>query len=178
MFSDKKTVVYISYPSDVSPAPHWTSPLIGGDESPFVFYFSGGAVHPSLLPVLLSRSIEKAVVHKLVLKLSQGYTTRLIDSLISDDFERIVKLVKENPQSTEYRILQDLWVLSRSDILVVDCDLPSYARCGMEVVYAHNCVKTLGVSDSSWLDPWYQYHLDMIVKSPLVPSTLNLLREA
>lgn len=171
-------VVYISYPSDLRPPPSWISPLISTEDSPFKFYFSGGTIHPSLLPILVSRSSDKSTAQKIAMKLAQGYTTRLVDSILSSDIENIQKLTTSSPQSTEYRILQDLWILSRSDVFVVDCDLAGYARGGMETSYAQGCLQTIGVSDCAIIDPWYQYHLDMIVKSPLVRSTLNLLHRS
>ena len=182
MYNDDNTVVYLSYPADLGPPPRWMDNLLGIDKkdpnSSFRFYLSGGLIHPTLLPVLTSRGDNNKSAQLLAMKLAQGYTTRLVDSVLSRDIDKIALLASENPFSTEYRLLQDLWVLSRSDIFVVDCDSLGRARCGMESVYAHNCVRTLGVSDSSSFDPWYQYHLDSMVTSPRAFDAINRIRLA
>lgn len=181
MFSDNKVVVYLGYPSEDEPIPGWMHPMLQLEQqnpgsSDFHFYLSGGAVTPSLLPTLLSRANEAGPAQLLAMKLAQGYTTRLVDALLSPNLENISKLAAGSPRSTEYRILLDLWVLSRSDVYVVDCELLGRGSCGMEAVYAHHCVRTVGVSDSSSIDPWYQYHLDLLVKSPMAMETLKDLR--
>lgn len=174
MSLDAKTVVYVSYPLEEK-MPSWVSSLMESKDSPFLFYLGGGIIHPSLLPTMKSRAENTSIAHKLTMKLAYGYTTRLIDMVLSSNLEKIHTTVLANPHSTEFRLLQDLWVMSRSDVFVVDCSMPGSAKEGMETLYAHSCLKTVGVNDSSTLDPWYQYHLDMVVKSPMVQSTLNLL---
>jgi hypothetical protein len=182
MYSDDKVVVYLGYPAEVSPSPpRWMDSLTLTESrnlvaSPYRFYLSGGIVTNQLLEVLKNRASNIEVAQKLCLRLTNGYTSRLIDSILSPSIELCVKRCQENPLSTEFRVLLDLWVMSRSDVYVVDCDLLGKGRLGMETVYAHDCIKTVGVSDSPVLDPWYQYHLDSIIKSQMCLSFLTDLR--
>ncbi len=183
-YADEKVVVYIGYPSEVlAKPPSWIDSVLRAEaqdaaNSSFRFFLSGGSLTPQLLELLKSRSSSQTGAQLMSLKLAQGYTSRLVDALLSPEIEKLAILATENPLSTEYRILLDLWVLSRSDVYVVDCDLLGRARCGMEAVYAHHCVKTVGVSDSPVQDPWYQYHLDAIVKSQMCLTYLRMLRPA
>lgn len=183
-YSDDKILVYVGYPSEVvSGPPAWAESLLrrevqSPDDSPYRFFLSGGTVTPQLLTLLSTRAEKRNGAQQMAMKLAQGYTSRLIDALLSPNIEKLILLVKENPLSTEYRLLLDLWVLSRSDIYVVDCELLGRARCGMETVYAHYCTKTVGIADSPLLDPWFQYHLDAMVKSQMCFSYLETLRLA
>jgi hypothetical protein len=183
-FSDDKIVVYIGYPVEViSKPPSWVDSLLRSESqdpanSPFRFFLSGGALTPPLLEVLKSRGEERVSAQRMAMKLAQGYTSRLLDAILSPDIVKLAALANENPLSTEYRLLLDLWVLSRSDVYVVDCDLMGRARCGMEAVYAHHVTKTVGVADSPVMDPWFQYHLDVLVKSQMCMPFLTSLRHA
>jgi len=183
MYPDRKIVVYLGYPSEVAAKPpRWIETLVRSEveneNSPYHFYLSGGSVTKGLLQILRGRAASALTAQKMSMKLVQGYTSRLLDLLMSPDIEKILQLVQESARSTEYRILLDLWVLSRSDVYVVDCDLLGRGRSGMETVYAHDSLRTVGVSDSPILDLWYQYHLDSIVKSQMCFSHLETLRHA
>lgn len=158
-------LVYVGHSCIGGPIPSWPSTLVAQDGLVFTPYFSGGKLSDDLLSLLRSKASETAQAHKLCMKLAQGYTSRLIDSLLSPDIDRISSLVSANPYSVEYRILLDLWILSRSDVYVVDCDQLGFGRLGLEASYAQGILRTVGVHDGSYLDPWYHYHLDVVVKS-------------
>ena len=184
IYPDDTIIVYAGYPAELVSSPSaWIEALLASEvrdpsKSPFSFYLSGGAVTPHLLSLLRGRATSRACAQKMALKLALGYTSRLIEALLSPDVEKLVSLVRESPLSIEYRILLDLWVLSRSDIYLVDTVLLGRGRCGMEAVYAHSCLCTAGIADSPVLDLWFQYHLDSIVKSQFASSHINLLRKA
>lgn len=183
-YSDDKILVYLGYPTEViSHPPGWMNALLRAEvsdpgNSPYRFYLSGGSLTPQLLSLLQTRAENRTAAQQMAMRLAQGFTSRLLDALLSPGIDRLSALVQENPLSTEYRLLLDLWVLSRSDVYVVDCDLLGRGRCGMEAVYAHHLAKTVGVSDSPVMDPWFQYHLDVIVKSQMCLPYLGTLRHA
>lgn len=183
-YTDDKIIVYLGYPVEVHEKPSsWIGSMLRSEStdipnSPFRFFLSGGVVTSALLELLKSRAAVTGTARSLAVKLSQGYPARLIDSLLSPEIEQVLSYVAGSPLSTEYRILLDLWVLSRSDVYLVDCDLLGRARCGMEAVYAQHCVPTVGISDSPVVDPWFQYHLDALIKSQMALSHLHLLRSA
>lgn len=181
-FTDDKLVVYLGYPAEVSDIPKWMSSLLRSEmenaaDSPFRFYLSGGSVTPELLSLLETRGTVSDQAQAMSIRMSRGFPSRLIDALLSPDVAKIVDMANKNPNSVEFRVLLDLYVLSRSDVYLVDCNLLGGGRCGMEVVYSHDTIATLGVVDSSSVDPWYHYHIDLMLKSQMVSSYLNLVRE-
>jgi len=163
--SSSSLLVYVGHPCVRNAIPSWSSTLVSQEGLTVIPYLPGLKISEELISLLKVRAVETSQAHKLCMKLSQGYTSRLLDSLLSPDIDHIVSLAASNPNSVEYRILLDLWVLSRSDVYVVDCDLLGFGRMGLETAYAHGILRTVGVSDGSYLDPWYQYHLDVVVKS-------------
>lgn len=180
-FNDDKILVYLGYPADYTSIPLWMSYLLKGEtedkeDHPYRFYVSGGSLTEEALALLSSRSADTEQAQLMSLRLSRGVPSRLIDPLMSIDIANISSLAKENPSSPEFRILLDLYVLSRSDIYLLDCNLLGGGRCGMELAYSHDSIPTVGVSDACSVDPWYHYHVDMISKSVLVPSHLAAYR--
>jgi len=181
-FTDDKIVVYLGYPAESSDVPHWMSSLLQKEMTekeshPYRFFISGGSVTPELLSVLKGRGEQVAQAHEMSIRLSRGFPSRLIDALVSPDIEKISNLALSNPGSSEFRVLLDLYVLSRSDIYFVDCNLMGGGRCGMELVYSHDMIPTIGVSDSLSIDPWYHYHTDLLVKSQMAALYLDKSRE-
>lgn len=171
------SVVYLGYPAENSPLPKWIEDCCAqeqtsGDSYPYMFYLSGGAPTPRLQSYLGSLEGAPSTAQLLCSKIAVGSTSsRFVDTLCYSDFSSVYSLVSESPRSSEFRVLFDLFVLSRSSLLVLDTDLMGYGRGGMEAVYAHGIIPTLGVSDSTLVDPWYKIHLDFLVKSSSVLSS-------
>jgi len=170
------SIVYLGYPAESSSLPQWVEGCCAqeqksGDAYPYMFYISGGAVTPRLHEYLGGLKVP-SIAHRLCSKLAVGSTSaRFVDPLVSADFESLYSMVSESPKSSEFRVLFDLYVLSRSSLLVLDTDMVGYGRGGMEAAYAHGIIPTLGVSDSPLVDPWYKIHLDFLVKSSAVLSS-------
>lgn len=166
-------LVYLSYPEEgLHATPLWVKDLLDTASEEVVFHVSG--MTPSLsVSKLLEARMEGSKVNEMVVRLAQGTTRRLIDSLVSMDLSKILYMQESQPQSVEFHVLRDLWILSRSDVYVVDTDILGRAKCGVEVSAIHGIIPTLGVSDSFILDPWFIYYLDGFVKSTMVSSKLR-----
>lgn len=172
-----KILVYLGFSVENGEPPHWAASLVRSlpADSPYIFFFSGGVLTPQCVELLQSRA-GAVSAQQLAMKLVHGSVSRLVPHITSPKIEQIYKSTQDAPLSTEYSVLLDLLVLSRSDVYVVDCDVLTRGRLGMEAAYAHGIVRTVGVSDTPVLDRWYQYHLDVILKSHSLFSYLELLR--
>lgn len=172
-------LVYLSYPSEVPSVsiPQWASSLISSPKSSNLrIYVPGQSITPELREELSARKNGSEIVHSFCTRLARGYSTRLIDGLVKGDPELIIKAVSASPLSVELRLLQDLWILSRADVLLMDCDYLGRGRSGTEALLAHGLIPSIGITDSVLIDPWLYYLLDSTVKSHLcLDSLLSLL---
>lgn len=171
-------VVYLGYPNDLmaQPAP-WTNTLfkVAAEGQPFSFFVSGGRITDSLREELRSRD-ALARLEFISSVLSRSYAGRLVPALAKEKVETIAEMAS-GPAETELRVLADLWVLSRADVYVVDCDAVGRGRCGVETLYADLLgLETIGVTGTPIMDPWYHYHLGRIVKPHAVLDHLWQIR--
>lgn len=161
--------VYVGYPADLQQLPSaWTEALFRAEAegAPLRFFVSGGSLTDNLQKELARREAPDRFSF-LSGFLSNSYAGRLLPALRTEKVQVIAATAAgtAGPVSSELRVLADLWVLSRADVYLVDCDSVGRGRCGMETLYAEMMgLTTIGVTDTPVLDPWYQYHLDMIIK--------------
>jgi len=169
------SLVYLGYPSLSSSPPLWVEKLCEEEQSsedfPYMFYLSGGVPTPRVLSTIDEGSAYPCS-SRLCDRLSHTSLARFTGPLFEKKLSDVSSLAQESPNSTEFRLLLDLWLLSRASAYVVDTDILGYGRCGIEVSYAGGSMPTIGVSDRSVVDPWYQYHVDCLVKSSKVLSSL------
>lgn len=159
-------VVYVGYPADLQQQPAaWTEDLFRAEAegASLRFFLSGGGLTENLQKELARREAPDRFSFLSGL-LSKAYAGRLLPSLMTEKVQAIAETAG-GPASSELRVLADLWVLSRADVYLVDCDSVGRGRCGMETLYAEMMgLTTIGVTDTPILDPWYHYHLGRVIK--------------
>lgn len=167
-------VAYIGYPADLySSPPHWAGGLLGAqqDGSTLRSFVSGGSLSDSLYEELSTRDVSSRL-ERLEAALHGSYTSRLLGPM-GQGLADLRDILGSSHTSAELSILANLWVMVRSDVFLVDCDLSGRGSCGMETLYADIIgLVTVGVADSPSLDPWYFYHLSRIVKPYHVGTAL------
>jgi hypothetical protein len=158
-------VVYVGYPCDSRDVPAWVEEMISHSKDSAAFYLSGGQIVPQTLSAIATRTVSPSRVERLSTLASGRYSARLIPTLLEGRGDKISAYAMQNPVNIEGLILQDLWVLLRSDYFVVDLDSVGRGRVGMELAYASTLgLKIIGVSQCAVADPWMTYHVDRICK--------------
>jgi len=171
-------LVYVGYPSLYSSPPSWVNDLCkeeqqGGEDYPYLFFLSGGVPTPRMLGLFEDKTDIPVTAQKISSKAAFG-PSRLVDPLLSMSLADVWSAVQESPDSPEFRILLDLWAISRSYAYLLDMNVPGRGSTGIGLSYASGVIPVMGVCDSSIVDPWYQYFSDVLVKSPSVSSSLRV----
>lgn len=180
MMDERILVAYVGYPADLQQQPAtWTEDLFRAeaDGAPFRFFVSGGSLTEGLQTELARRDAPDRFTFLSAL-LAKAYAGRLLPALTAEKVQNIAATAA-GPASSELRVLADLWVLSRADVYIVDCDSVGRGRCGMETLYAEMMgLTTVGVTDTPNLDPWYHYHLGRIIKPHTALRSLCEIRDS
>lgn len=168
------TVVYIGYPCESHNTPSWADDLISKLKDSCCFYLSGGQIVPSTLSQLSTHVVSASRVERLSSMFSGRYLSRLLPTLLEATGEKISSYTLQNPVNIESLVLQDLWVMLRSDYFVADLDLLGRGRVGMELTYASVLgLKTVGVTQCVVADPWSCYHVDKTCKPGRVSEEIT-----
>jgi hypothetical protein len=158
-------VIYVGYPCDSRDVPTWVEETIAQFKDRAAFYLSGGQIVPQTMVELASRSVSASRVERLSTVASGRYSARLTPSLLEARGDKISAYAMQNPFNIEGLVMQDLWVLLRSDYFVVDLDSLGRGRVGLELAYASMLgLKTIGVTQCAVADPWMTYHVDRVCK--------------
>lgn len=92
-----------------------------------------------------------------------SYSARLCDSVASGTLAEVSKLVQSS--QAEGRVFVDLWVLLRSDCVIVDAETYGRAQLGIMTAYASLLgMNVIAVAETSLFDSWLFYHSDMVIK--------------
>jgi len=157
-------VIFLSYAIETeAQAPFWVQQLRAVEKqanTSLLLYVTGTRPSEEVLVALRQRPASQLLPAQLAqLGLPQfvrPLQERTPDSILSEFLRR--------SDSMEFRVLWDLFVLSRSSALVADLNTPS-CRGGVELALASGCIPVIGVNDSLQLDPYAGLLVDVLVRS-------------
>lgn len=180
------TLVYCNYPIlDQQDEPDWVGLLryvqTQGSLQGVYFYRPFMSLeHQGLEEVLSVRNPERDAQLLQLAKIIRldhiltGYTVR--QSHPYPEYSDIVAEERRSNMHSHIPVLKDLWVLSRADIVVTDCNTPDHGTKDMVALLARMLgIPSVSLTDRFLVGPWLHTTSDFTVKTLQLADLLEML---
>jgi hypothetical protein len=118
------------------------------------------------------KSTEKGDIYSLLDSLN------ISDIYVPTSLEEVLAL--DDSQGNSLKIVtKDLWVLTKANLLIVDCDTPSYGEKDMLLTVANLIgIPTIGVSNNFIISPWSAQLTSYRCKTNELPGMVNMISKS